>query len=259
MLRFVEYYKLKLRKWKLKKEEKDLFFKFKNDFNTFRKLDIETNRRFILDKNDKMPCLHDRTNSTFYDRHYILHPAWAARVLKETNPLEHFDISSTLHFCSIISAFVKVNYFDFRPADIKLSNLKSEHADLTSLPFKDNSISSLSCMHTIEHIGLGRYGDPLDYNGDLRAINELVRVLAVNGNLLIVVPIASVPKICFNAHRIYSVNQILKYFEGLFLNQICLIPDSKDDGDLVENPSLELLGKQIYSCGCFWFKKIQNK
>ena len=79
--------------------------------------------------------------------------------------------------------------------------MSSGYADLANLPFEINSVQSLSCMHTVEHVGLGRYGDPIDPDGDLKAIKEIKRVLAVNGNLLFVVPIGK-PKIVYNAHRI---------------------------------------------------------
>jgi hypothetical protein len=36
-------------------------------------------------------------------------------------------------------------------------------------------------MHVVEHIGLGRYGEPMDEQGDLKAIEELKRVLAPGG------------------------------------------------------------------------------
>jgi hypothetical protein len=110
-------------------------------------------------------------------------------------------------------------------------------------------------MHTIEHIGLGRYGDKLDINGDLKAISELKRVLARQGSLLLVVPIAGKPRIMFNAHRIYSYQQIIDYFFGLSLKEFVLIPEDPKDGDLVKNPQKALLEKQKYGCGCFWFSK----
>ena len=112
-------------------------------------------------------------------------------------------------------------------------------------------------MHTVEHIGLGRYGDPLDYNGDIKAIKELSRVLKKNGDLLFVTPIGATPRIEFNAHRIYTKEQIIKYFEenNLYLHEFTLIPEDEKDGGLVINPTEELLQKQKYACGCFWFKK----
>jgi hypothetical protein len=152
----------------------------RNEFDLLVQLSNKTAKRFVLEKKDWYLCLNDKSNNTNFDTHYIYHPAWAARILKELNPEIHIDISSSLSFCSIVSAFLPIEFYDYRPASISLSNLKSNHADLTKLFFKDNSIHSLSCMHTVEHIGLGRYGDPIDYDGDLKAINELKRVLTYN-------------------------------------------------------------------------------
>ena len=98
-------------------------------------------------------------------------------------------------------------------------------ADITKLNFEDNSINSLSCMHVVEHIGLGRYGDEIDPNGDIKAINELKRVTAKNGDLLFVVPVGK-PRVQFNAHRIYSYEMIIEYFNGFELIDYCLIPDN---------------------------------
>jgi hypothetical protein len=43
-------------------------------------------------------------------------------------------------------------------------------------------------MHVVEHVGLGRYGDPIDANGDAQAIKELKCVLWPGGVLYFVVP-----------------------------------------------------------------------
>ncbi|MDO8482551.1 MAG: DUF268 domain-containing protein, partial [bacterium] len=134
------------------------------------------------------------------------------------------------------------------------SNLKSAKADLMALPFRDGSIESLSCMHTVEHIGLGRYGDPINPDSDLKAMRELTRVLAKNGTLLFVVPIG-IPKIIFNAHRIYSYEQIINAFDKLELKEFSLIPESGKDGGIIRNASREEADKQRYGCGCFWFTK----
>ncbi len=216
----------------------------------------EKNNKLPIKIRNIYPQIHDKTKFTGFDRHYIYHPAWAARILKETKPDFHFDISSSLHFCSIISAFIPVKFYDFRPAQLNLSNLSSEHADLVNLPFESNSIKSLSCMHTIEHIGLGRYGDPIDPNGDLKSISELKRVLAINGNLLFVVPVGK-PKIMYNAHRIYSYDKIMEYFKGFKLLDFSLVPDDKKLG-FINNATKEMADRQNYGCGCFWFKKVKQ-
>lgn len=227
------------------------------DYGRFIRLAGDPKPRFKLRWQDRYPCLRDKTAETGFDRHYIYHPAWAARVLAQTLPECHIDISSSLHFCTMVSAFVPVRFYDYRPAELDLSNLTSTPADLCALSFPDASVDSISCMHVVEHVGLGRYGDPLDPNGDLKAIDELKRVLAPGGSLLFVVPIGQ-PRIMFNAHRIYAYRQIIEYFLGLELVEFSLIPDKPEDGGLLRHASQEQADAQNYGCGCFWFRKEQQ-
>lgn len=241
----------KLKRFIFKKEHiksyrLNLFFK---DFEKFENLDV--NKRFPLRKEDMYPCLEDNTATTNFDAHYVFHPAWAARIIKKIDPAVHIDISSTLHFCTMLSAFVKTEFYDYRPAVLNLDNLKSKSADLTNLPFLSDSIVSLSCMHTIEHIGLGRYGDPLDPEGDLKAFAELKRVCAANGTLLIVVPVG-VKRIQFNAHRVYDPFDILDYMTGFEMEKFSLI---NDNSEFIDHADLNNAAQQKYGCGCYWFIK----
>ena len=220
------------------------------DYRRFKMLDKA--RRFAMNSKDIYPCVKDKTVSTGFDRHYVYHTAWAARKVREINPKFHIDISSSLYFSSIVSAFVPVKFYDYRPPNLELDNLSVEKANILSLPFGDNNVSSLSCMHTVEHIGLGRYGDAIDPDGDIKAIKELKRVLAPGGNFLFVVPIGK-PRIEFNAHRVYSYEQIMEYFSGLNLREFALIPE--ENGGMIINASPEQAAVEYYSCGCFWFIK----
>jgi SAM-dependent methyltransferase len=229
--------------------------RFVNDFNRFSENAQRSESRFEFSWKNRNPYLHDRTSKTGFDRHYVYHPAWAARILAKTTPEYHVDISSTLYFCALVSAFMPVRFYDYRPAILVLEGLTSGSKDLTALDFADNSVKSLSCMHTVEHIGLGRYGDPVDYEGDLKAMRELTRVLAPGGDLLFVVPVGHKAQIQFNGHRIYTRELVLQCFKGLHLQEFTLIPECEVDGGLVVNPSADLLAKQVYGCGCFWFKK----
>jgi len=221
----------------------------------FKKLSQGCPTRFALDWQDKYPCLDDNLATADFDRHYIYHPAWAARILAGNHPALHIDISSTLHFCSLLSAFMPVQFYDYRLPDLALDNLHCRRADLMALPFADGSIVSLSCMHVIEHIGLGRYGDPLDPDGDLKAMKELQRVLAPGGTLLLVVPLAGTPRIRFNAHRLYSYRQITGGFADLKLQEFALVPDKPEHGGLIRDASPETADAQNYGCGCFHFTK----
>jgi SAM-dependent methyltransferase len=227
------------------------FRRFTADFRAFRRLSNAAASRFNVDWADRYPCLDDFTSSTPFDAHYLYHPAWAARIIAETRPALHVDISSKLDFCAILSAFVPTEFYDLRPARINLSNLVSKRADLTALPFPDASVESLSCMHVVEHIGLGRYGDPLDPDGDLKAISELKRVLAPRGSLLFVVPVGK-PSLRFNAHRIYGPEQVTSYFGGFRVRRFALIDDA---GNFTDGADPASARTQEYGCGCWWLMK----
>lgn len=214
-------------------------------------------QRIRAEWKDRRPFIDDGTDFTEFDRHYVYHPAWAARILKRIDPELHVDIGSSLFFVSVISAFVAVKFYDFRPAQLQLEGLEVLTADACSLQFEDRSIRSLSCMHVIEHIGLGRYGDPLDPNADLKAMSELQRVLSVGGDLLFVVPLGR-PRVVFNAHRIYSYGQIIAQFPELTLNEFALIPQSGPEG-LIIGASEERVSEEDYGCGCFWFSRTNGK
>ena len=229
------------------------------DYFRFRKArlaaSVDSRDRFSVRFRDFYPCIRDKTMTTGFDRHYVYHTAWAIRKVKEISPTKHVDISSSLYFATHISAFYPTEFYDYRPALISgLDGLVSKKADLMALPFANNSIESISCLHTIEHIGLGRYGDPIDPAGDLKAINELKRVVAKGGSILFVSPVGR-PIIEFNAHRIYSYAQVLNMFSGLRLKEFSLIPEHEKDGGLIQDALPEIVNRERYACGCFWFVK----
>lgn len=211
--------------------------------------------RFTAEWRDRWLHLRDATSTTAFDRHYVFHTAWAARVLSQINPRQHVDVASSLYFVSSISAFVPTRFIDFRPADLGLSGLTSGAGTLMQLPFEANSVESLSCMHVVEHVGLGRYGDPFDYDGDLKAVDELIRVLAPGGHLLFVVPIGGTSRIQFNAHRIYTYTQVIGMATGLQLEEFALIPDDGAPDGLIRHVDGTLADRQRYGCGCFHFIK----
>jgi SAM-dependent methyltransferase len=217
-----------------------------------KKQELLSDNRFSCSLNDILPCLNDNTSNSTFDSHYIYHTAWASRILNKTMPIEHIDIGSSLFFVSIVSAFIPIKFYDYRPARINLSHLNCEFANITSLPFSDGSIDSISCMHVVEHIGLERYGDPFDPQGDLKAIRELQRVTSPSGTLLFVVPIAEEMKIQYNAHRIYTFKYICDCFHSFHLENFAFITD---DGQFFPYANENNTIKQKYGCGCFWFKK----
>ncbi len=225
------------------------------DYIRFKKAPGE--KRFKLSLRDAHPQIKDKTITTSFDRHYVYHTAWAIRKVRDINPKKHIDISSSLYFCTHMSAFIPTEFYDYRPAELSgLDGLTSHKGDLMKLPFAADSVESISCMHTVEHIGLGRYGDPIDPNGDIKAIEELKRVVARGGSLLFVTPVGK-PIIEFNAHRIYSYAQIMDMFtkgpNALKLKEFSLIKESS--GGLIANADPKMADAEHYACGCFWFVK----
>ena len=203
---------------------------------------------------DCYPCLFDNTGHFSPANHYYYQDIWGLKHVYRSKVDVHVDIGSKAEYVGFLTAFTKVEFVDIRPLDVPyLKNFKNIKGSILQMPYEDSSVKSMSCLHVAEHIGLGRYGESLDYDGDLKAIGELKRVLGKDGNLLFVVPVGE-PRIRFNAHRIYSYGQIIDYFSDYKLKEFSLIPDNGING-LVENASPMSASAQKYGCGCFWFTR----
>ncbi len=199
------------------------------------------------------PILNDYSPNHEIDYHYTYHPAWALRVLLSYKSSIHIDLASKLDFALSASAFMKVEYHDYRNVNIKINNFKSVFTDISKLPFEDNAVHSLSCMHVLEHIGLGRYGDPIALGADEDTAREIVRVIAKQGHFIFVTPLANKSRLEFNAHRVYTYENIVnKLFNELQLLEFSLVTDN---GEFIQHCDTKILTSQSYACGCFHFIK----
>ena len=134
---------------------------------------------------DSYPCIFDKCENFSPASHYFYQGIWAFERIYKLNPDKHIDVGSKAEFISYLTAITNVEFVDIRPLDVPyLKNFKSIEGSILQMPYEDNSIKSLSSLHVAEHIGLGRYGDPLDPGGTVKAVKELVRVLAPGGNLV---------------------------------------------------------------------------
>jgi len=77
----------------------------------------------------------------------------------------------------------------------------------------------------IEHVGLGRYGDPLDPEGSAKAARELARVLAPGGHLYLSAPVGRA-RVCFNAHRVFDPQALPQSFPGLRVAGFSFVDDA---------------------------------
>ncbi|MBT8604092.1 DUF268 domain-containing protein [Polynucleobacter paneuropaeus] len=200
---------------------------------------------------DLYPCLLDWTVNTPFDAHYFYQGAWLGRKLKTVNTKNHVDIASSVLTISVLSAFVDTVFVDYRPLKANLAGLKSIPGDILNLPFDAGSQPSVSCLHVIEHIGLGRYGDPLNPMGSINAALELQRILSVGGNLYLALPIGR-ERICFNAHRVHSPNTVLGLFPQLRLVDFSFVDDG---GQFHPEANIESAQALEYGCGLYHFQK----
>ncbi len=193
------------------------------------------------------PCLEDNTTFTPMDPIYFYQDTWLARKIAENKPVHHYDIGSKATSIAIISQFVPVTMVDIRPLPFTLDNLHFQTGSILELPFEDNSIISLSSICVIEHIGLGRYGDPLDAFGSEKSFSEMKRVLAKDGNFYFTVPIDTECKYYFNANRSFTKEYLMELMSGLELIEEVYLYGSS----LQSNYEKE----KGFGTGFFWFKK----
>ena len=207
----------------------------------------------LVEFKDIWPELNDKTSSSQTGGgQYFYQDNWALNKVYKSEIKEHFDIGSRIDgFTSQCSVFTKVNFIDFRYVDYGIKNMSCIQGDILNLPFKDESIKSLSCLHVVEHIGLGRYGDPINVNGSILALKELQRVLDKNGDLYLGVPIGK-ERVMYHAHRIFNPNSILKELKELNLLEFSAVDDK---GNFIEKANLDNFDESFYSLGLFHFKK----
>lgn len=201
------------------------FFKFKplllikqyiwffKELKTLEKLGENNNFKTV----EYFPCLFDNISHTPLDATYFFQDSWAAKKIFDLKPTHHYDIGSSAKTIGILSQFIPITMIDIRPIELELPNLFFKNGSILELPYEDNSIDSLSSLCVVEHIGLGRYGDPLDPFGSEKAIKEIKRVLAVDGVVLFSVPVDTENKIYFNAHRAFTREYLMSLFSDMEL------------------------------------------
>ncbi len=159
-----------------------------------------------------------------------------ARSIFERQPLRHIDVGSRIDgFVAHVASFREIDVIDFRPVESSVLGINFIQADLTLPPPVSLRSDSVSCLHALEHFGLGRYGDKIDFDGWKKGLENISRLVESGGTLYLSVPTGRVQRVEFNAHRIFSIpflrSQLLEDFE---LENLDFVDDR---GDLLQNVS----------------------
>lgn len=217
-------------------------------------------RRTYVGELNFFPCLHDwfeEGGSTKSE--YFWQDLYVARKIHANNPEKHVDIGSRIDgFAAHVASFRDLEVFDIRPVTPNIPSITFRQADMTNL---DDAMvgycDSLSCLHALEHFGLGRYGDPIDPNAYKLGFSNMARILRSGGLLYLSVPIGR-ERVEFNAHRIFNPQTLidlagqyqllLREFSWLDENQR-LWHSSNPDSDI------GVLALLPYALGIFIFEK----
>ncbi len=192
--------------------------------------------------------------------HYFHQDLLVARRIYINTPNRHVDIGSRIDgFVGHVATFMNIEIIDIRDLTSATKNIEFIQANMIDMR---NDLydycDSLSCLHALEHFGLGRYGDPIDFNGHLKGFVNMHSILKSGGTLYLSVPIGK-QRIEFNAHRVFSLVYLLKMFQGKF--EIVHFSYVNDKGDLDQDVDLtqSLIDDNCdctYGCGIFELKKI---
>lgn len=206
------------------------------------------------------PCPGDRFEEAgVASGHYFHQDLLVAQKIFERRPRRHVDVGSRIDgFVAHVAAFRDIEVLDIRPIRNKINNVVFHQFDLLGdANAFEAYCDSLSCLHTLEHLGLGRYGDRIMVDGYLNGFRKLWSILKPGGILYLSVPIG-LQRIEFNAHRVFSIKTILDMAQDWYDVEDFSYVD--DLGNL--HKSAPLTQSTIhssfdcwYGCGIFDFRK----
>ena len=87
-----------------------------------------------------------------------------------------------------------------------------------AIPAENESYDCVVSLHAMEHFGLGRYGDTIDYYGDQKGLKEFHRVLKKDGKLILSIPCGFNTIIRFNKERIYHPSVVDEMLDNCGFN-----------------------------------------
>ena len=234
---------------------------FIKDILLFQMQKYKSNQRNFFSFGLPFPILDERfEEGGNANGHYFHQDLLVAQRIFEIKPTTHLDIGSRVDgFVAHVASFRKIEVLDLRPTQLEVKNISFKTADLTKVDDSYlNYCDSLSCLHALEHFGLGRYNDPIKFDGYLDGLDSMHKILKQGGKFFLSVPIGE-QRVEFNAHRIFSIRYLLRLFKDKYTIDYFSYVDDK--GDLHKN--IEMNNEEIdknfdcqYGCGIFEMTKL---
>lgn len=225
-------------------------------------------RKNYAGKMKAVPCLHDSYEEGGATKsEYFWQDLLVARAIHEAKPAKHVDIGSRVDgFVAHVASFREIEVFDVRPISTAVPGAVFRQADLmnpASLPTTAGGkgyCDSLSCLHAVEHFGLGRYGDPINPQGYQRGIANMAQLLQPGGTFYLSTPIGQ-ERVEFNANWVFDPRSIVRCAEagGMMLQKLIIItPANSPQESAFDAAALADLALQRYQLGLFIFTKIKH-
>ncbi len=222
-------------------------------------------RRFRMEYSDDLrllPCLHDLYEESGETKNeYFWQDLYIAQMIFAANPERHVDVGSRVDgFIAHVASFRQIEVFDVRPIQASIPGVTFRQADLMgTVKVIDNYCDSLSCLHALEHFGLGRYGDAIDVKGHEKALANMARLLKEKGVFYLSVPIGR-PSVQFNAHRIFDAQEVIRLASSHSL-RLSSLTTIRYGGAIevltADQLDLSKLRNEKYALGVFVFHKLR--
>lgn len=193
---------------------------------------------------------------------YFYQDLYVAQKIYERNPIKHIDVGSRVDgFVAHVASYRNIVVYDIRPVNCFAKSINFIQRDLMNIEISINDLcDSLSCLHALEHFGLGRYGDPINVKGHLIGFENMARILSVGGIFYLSIPIGP-ERVEFNGGRILSISTVIKMYQQLF--ELITFSYIDDEGNFHENVNLDLNTIETNAncsngCGIFELRKIRQ-
>jgi len=206
------------------------------------------------------PCLSDHiSNAGDVASEYFINDLFVAQKIFHNKPQKHIDIGSRLDgFVAHVASFREIEVFDIRPLLCRSKNIIFKRVDMMK-PLNKKYLDyadSISCIHALEHFGLGRYGDSICTEGFANGLLNIIDMLKNNGLLYLSVPVG-LERVEFNSHRILDPIKVVDFcrIHKLTLQKFYIVEDGTVHKRKNSIKALKLVSTKRYALGTFMFKK----